>query len=61
MFHTIDKVNINNNETIHELSAEFLMAQNPSSMPSSKLKLKVRALIILLWNLNPAVGLCNRM
>ena len=47
-FHVINKVDINDDKMIHKLSAEFLMAQNPSSMPPSKLELKVEALIILL-------------
>ena len=48
IFYAINKVNINNNETIYKLSAEFFMAQNPSSIPLLKLELKVRASIILL-------------
>ena len=37
---------------------EFLRAQNPSSLPPAKLKLKVGCPIILLRNLFPE-GLCN--
>jgi hypothetical protein len=38
---------------------EFLRAQNPSSLPPAKLKLKVGCPIILLRNLFPAEGLCK--
>ena len=38
---------------------EFLRSQNPSSLPPSKLKLKIGAPIMLLRNLFPAEGLCN--
>ena len=47
-FYTIDKVNINNDETIYKLSIEFLIAQNLFSIPLLKLELKVKASIILL-------------
>jgi ATP-dependent DNA helicase PIF1 len=53
----IDSVDIREEETM--IPIEFLRAQNPSSLPPAKLKLKVGALIILLRNLFLAEGLYN--
>jgi hypothetical protein len=60
-FYSIDSVEQNAEEDNHmELPpAELLQTFNPSSLPPSKLSLKVGAPVILLWNLYPNEGLCN--
>jgi hypothetical protein len=57
IYEAIDSVDTKEEETTTPI--EFLRAQNPSSLPPAKLKLKVGAPIILLRNLFPAEGLCN--
>ena len=58
-YDSVDSVNINQDETDHILQ-EFLRSQMPSVLPPSRLNLKVGAPIILLRNLYPALGECNR-
>ena len=57
IYEAIDSVDTSEEETT--IPIEFLRAQNPSSLPPAKLKLKIGAPIILLRNLFPAEGLCN--
>jgi len=57
IYEAIDSVDTREEGAI--IPIEFLRAQNPSSLPPAKLKLKVGAPIILLRNLFPAEGLCN--
>ncbi|EFE43857.1 hypothetical protein TRV_01369, partial [Trichophyton verrucosum HKI 0517] len=49
------------NDAAHkEVSREFLQSPNSGSPPPSKLRLKIGVPIMLLRNLNPSKGLCNR-
>lgn len=57
IYETIDSVDTREEETT--IPIEFLRAQNPSSLPPAKLKLKIGAPIMVLRNLFPAEGLCN--
>ena len=57
VYEGIDSVDTGEEEST--IPIEFLRAQNPSSLPPAKLKLKVGTPIILLRNLFPAEGLCN--
>ena len=60
--HTYDSVNsvdVNKDRTDH-IPQEFLPSQTPSGLPPFRLNLKVEAPIILLRNLYPASGECNR-
>ena len=41
-------------------STEFLNSVNPSGIPPHRLVLKIRSPVIMLRNLNPNKGLCNR-
>jgi ATP-dependent DNA helicase PIF1 len=59
-----DTINSISFDTIEEGSKpnvfiEFLRAQNPSELPSARLELKIRALVICLRNLFLRKGLCN--
>lgn len=58
-YDSINNVDINKNGTDHILQ-KFLRSQIPSRLSLSRLNLKVRAPIILLCNLYPASGKCNR-
>src|SRR5205807_7366797 len=44
---------------VEHIPAEFLQSLECSSLPPSRLTLKIGAPIILLQNLNPKQGLCN--
>lgn len=57
--HSVDSVDVNDDSTIHALSAEFLASLNPNSLPFSALKLRVGVPVMLLRNLNRSAGLCN--
>ena len=59
-FHSTDSVEQNGEEDHMELPpAEVLQTFNASSLPPSKLSLKVGAPVIVLRNLYPKEGLCN--
>jgi hypothetical protein len=61
-FYSVDRVevdSINTNGSQDQPPVELLQTFNPSSLPPSKLRLKVGAPVILLRNLYPKEGLCN--
>lgn len=60
-FHSTDAVERSGGEddSIEPPPPELLQTFNPSSLPPSKLSLKVGAPVILLRNLYPSEGLCN--
>ena len=59
-FYSIDSIEQNGEEDYIELPpAELLQTFNPTSLPPSKLSLKVGSPVILLQNLYPKEGLYN--
>ena len=57
-----DKVILDGREDsdgIQPYSSEYLASLKPSGLPLAKLTLKVGCPLMLLHNLNPALGLCN--
>ena len=52
IYNSIDSIVINENKTDY-IFQDFLQSQMPSKLSSSRLNLKVRASIILLYNLYP--------
>jgi ATP-dependent DNA helicase PIF1 len=58
----VDFLSANSTEDMEVASTypfEFLNTLEVSGMPSHKLPLKISALVILLCNFDPLVGLCN--
>lgn len=58
-YNFINNIDVNKNKTNH-ISQEFLWSQILSELSFSKLNLKVKALIIFLCNLYPALEKYNR-
>ena len=60
IFNSEDSADVNDTESgTDHLAIEYLHSLNPSSLPPSKLHLRVGTPIILLRNLDPKRGLCN--
>ena len=59
VFRAVDQTKSNLNDTIHELTAEFMETLNPPSLPPSILELKIGTPLMLMRNLHPREGLCN--
>jgi PIF1-like helicase/Helitron helicase-like domain at N-terminus len=57
--HSVDSVDVNDDTTVHELSAEYLASLNPASLPPSHLRLRIGAPIMIMRNMHPREGLCN--
>ena len=57
----VDEAGADNGSQVHDtFPVEFLCILNPPGLPPGKLRLKPGCPIILLWNLCPSQGLCNR-
>jgi len=59
IFRAVDQTESNVDDTIHELTAEFMETLNPPSLPPSILELKIGTPLMLMRNLHPREGLCN--
>ena len=55
----VDEARANDGISRLNIPPEFLHTLDPSDLPPSDLKMKLGSLLILLWNLCPARGLCN--
>jgi hypothetical protein len=62
VYDAVDFINFNTMKESNrpDISIEFLRAQNPSGLPSARLKLKIETPVICFRNLFPQKGLCNK-
>ena len=58
-FNSVNTTDVNDDSDVHELPVEFLTSLNPAELLSATLELKIRAFVMLLWNMHLQVRLCN--
>lgn len=59
IYYSVDSVDLEEESDPTNYCTEFLNSLTPSGMPPHRLRLKLGCIVVLLRNMNPAIGLCN--